>query len=524
VLVGHLYPPASNSSDFRRLLPATLASALFHALLFAALLLLPRVTQAGALLDTTTPNDSTVVETPPPESDLPREATDPFLTPDVDPASGDPTRDINNDSTRLADFTVPGLDDPTQAIGTKDGPKDRPPTNLPAPHGLGGPGEGAPLDVKDREGNSDARGVPGGRGDLRGGDLALTFYGRSAASRKKLLERDGGTSESEAAVARGLLWLKRQQATDGHWPLDGRFKDQGQNNDIAGTAFGLLPFLGAGYTHKAARNAKDNPFEKPIERGLLYLMRKQDKRTGYFGGQMYAHALATIAMCEAYGLSQDPALKIPAQRAVNFLVAAQHTAGGWRYEPNQAGDLSVSGWVIMALKSAQMAGLEVPENTMRKAIYFLDSVNDLNDEGYGYTARGSTPRLTAIGLLCREYLQYWGKNNQHMQKGVGNFLKKQPPQAGLVDMYYYYYATQVMHHLGEPGWKAWNEPMRDKLVKSQDRGPGALEGSWSPVGDPFAATGGRLMITSLSILTLEVYYRHLPLYYRDAGQKRVAAK
>jgi hypothetical protein len=520
-----MYPPARNPSDFWRLLPAALASAIFHALLFAALFLMPRVTQAGAMLD---PNasapENNVVEAPPQDKDLPPEAKDPLQTADVDPSATDPTKDINYNNTRIADVSVPGLVDESQPIGIADGDKTKPPTNINAPPGFGG-GQGGALDIKGAVGNSDAIGTPGGMGGLRGAALAGSFFGRSGSTRKQLLEEGGGTTESEAAVVRGLLWLKKNQAADGHWALDGAFKDRGQNNDIAGTAFGLLPFLGAGYTHKAAKNAKTNPYEKPIEKALLYLIRKQDKRTGFFGGgPHYAHALASIAICEAYGLSQDPALKVPAQRAINYLVTSQHSAGGWRYHPGEAGDLSVTGWVVMALKSAQMAGLEVPENTMRKAIYFLDSVNELADEGYGYTAKGSTYRLTSIGLLCREYLQFWGKNNQHMQKGVANHLKTRPPQAGMKDIYYYYYATQVMHHLGEPGWKAWNEPMRDLLVKSQDRGPGALEGSWSPVGDPFANTGGRLMITSLSILTLEVYYRHLPLYYRDAGEKRVAAK
>src|SRR5213079_548831 len=104
------------------------------------------------------------------------------------------------------------------------------------------------------------------------------------------------------------------------------------SNDIAGTAFGLLPLLGAGHTHKPSPK---NPYDKPIEKGLLYLIRKQNKSTGDFGGGMYAHGLATIAMCEAYGLSQDPRLKGPAQRGINYIRAAQSESGGWRYEPRQ---------------------------------------------------------------------------------------------------------------------------------------------------------------------------------------------
>jgi hypothetical protein len=105
-----------------------------------------------------------------------------------------------------------------------------------------------------------------------------------------------------------------------------------------------------------------------------------------------------------------------------------------------------------------------------------------------------------------------------MQKGIKNNIDPARPTPGQrpTNMYYYYYATQVMHHYGGEKWKAWNERMREALVKTQDKGKDAwLFGSWDPTGDTHAAAGGRLMYTSLALLTLEVYYRHLPLYYRE---------
>jgi hypothetical protein len=305
---------------------------------------------------------------------------------------------------------------------------------------------------------------------------------------------------------------------------DERFKDRGNANDIAGTAFGLLPLLGSGHTHKTSKNSPNNPYDKPIEKALLFLMRKQDKRTGYFGGGMYAHGLATIAVCEAYGLSQDPNLRKPAQMAINYIVSAQHDAGGWRYSPGQAGDTSVVGWQVMALKSAQMAGLDVPELTMRKAQRFLDSVcAEGTDEGYGYTNMGSGSTTSAVGLLCRQYLQSWGPQNLRMIKGVENHIKAKGPD--LKDMYYSYYATQVMHHFGGKAWKEWNERMREGLLKEQEKVDLKMSGSWNATAlGRWADQGGRLMATSLSLLTLEVYYRHLPLYYREAADKKQAQK
>src|SRR6185369_9274002 len=102
------------------------------------------------------------------------------------------------------------------------------------------------------------------------------------------------------------------------------------------------PFLGAGQTHKGT-GEKGSAYAKNVERALTFLMGKQS-REGDFGGGMYSHGLATIAMCEAYGLTSDPRLKSSAQRAVNFIAAAQNGKGGWDYSPKGAGnDTSVGG-------------------------------------------------------------------------------------------------------------------------------------------------------------------------------------
>jgi hypothetical protein len=92
-------------------------------------------------------------------------------------------------------------------------------------------------------------------------------------------------------------------------------------------------------------------------------------------------------------------------------------------------------------------------------------------------------------------------------------------------MYYYYYATQVVHHLGGDAWDAWNPRMRDLLIDSQDQGLDPhkrhQKGSWSPAGwDVGSYGGGRIMMTSLAVLTLEVYYRFLPLYRREIGRSK----
>ncbi len=438
---------------------------------------------------------------------LPREMFDIIESMPTDVSNGG---ELTNDRQRKAEVTVPGRDDPREAIGARDG-SDVPPASYPPPRGLGD-GAGAP----------DAGGVPvliPGDGAAGGGTVGHHAFDLRKGGSGATIERIralGSTAPAEAAVARGLKWFVRQQSPDGRWLLDGSFRDRGAANDTAGTALGLLPFLGAGKTHRPSR---DNVYDKVVSRALRVLISRQDPRRGDLGGGMYAHAIATIALSEAYGLTQDPALRLPAQRAVNFIVFAQHPAGGWRYSPGQEGDLSVTGWQVMALKSAQMAGLDVPAVTLRRADRFLDGLVSPT-EGYGYTDRGATPTMSAVGLLCRQFLHGWGPQNPRLIQGINTNLKPVPPGAKK-DAYYHYYATQVMYHFGGDAWKAWNGKMRELLIQAQEANPASSDfGSWTSAGDAWGTSGGRLMVTSLNLMTLEVYYRYLPLYYRDAGARK----
>lgn len=491
--------------------PAAIASVLFHAaLLFLFFLLAP--TEQAVSMEKAREDTNISADAP---SDEPKES---FLTTDVDPSMQEKDTNTNYAVDRIAEVSVPGSVNPNEAVGIMDGAKDAAPVTLPAPGGFGTRGQGGALTGDFLKGNSTAVGEVGGYGP-RGLPLQGTFYGRSGATREFALREGGGTGESEAAVARGLKWLVRQQMLDGKWMLNSPSladKDRGtEANDIAATALGLLPLLAAGKTHKPA---KDNPYDKNVDKALKFLMRSQNSKTGYFGVSMYAHGLAAIAMCEAYGLSQDPSLRRSAQMGINLIVNSQHEAGGWRYGPSkQPGDLSVSGWQIMALKSGQMAGLDVPSIAVQKSKSYLNSCCSAED-GYGYTGPGNSPRMTAVGLLCRQYMENWGPSHPRMIKSVNSFIKTNPPDRQ--DVYYYYYATQVMHHFGGDAWRNWNDKMREYLIAKQDKNQSSPNfGSWAPVNDPFARVGGRIMITSLNLLTLEVYYRYLPLYYRDAGYK-----
>jgi hypothetical protein len=345
--------------------------------------------------------------------------------------------------------------------------------------------------------------------------------GRGSASAKaQLVIRDGGSGPSEKAVASALRWLANHQLNDGGWSFDharcprcqGKCRNPGSGSKArnAATGLALLPFLGSGQTHL------DGDYKVVVRRGLDYLAKNM--HVGVQGGalnepspgNMYAHGLASIAMCEAYAMTHDKDLHEPAQRALDFICFAQDPkGGGWRYKPKEPGDTSMVGWQLMALKSGHMANLRVPALTVHRASLYLDSVQSDNGAAYSYQGnRSPGEATTAIGLLSRMYLG-WRKDNPALQRGV-KFLSRHGPSGA--NMYYNYYATQVMHHWEGEEWANWNRQMRDQLVHAQAK-QGHEDGSWfSGTGDSGAGPGGRLYCTAMAAMILEVYYRHLPLY------------
>src|SRR5262245_19641193 len=325
----------------------------------------------------------------------------PFNAENPDPGL-DPKLPLAFDVSRRDDLVVPGIVYPEEPIGNMgNGPEQ----NIPPPPGFV---------ASDGQGGANHSQMPGAGplgdpGSMNGPPLrpGQGFAGRSAASREANLKREGGSFESEACVARGLIWLSKQQKPDGSWEIDG-----GHKSKIAGTGFALLPFLAAGYTHKGAPKESFNPADKEkraskypgqIDNGIKYLVSKQ-QATGDFGtNNMYEHAIVTMALCEAYGMTNDQRLKAPAQLAVRYIVNAQHSAGGWRYAPGQAGYTSVTGCHVQALKSAHLAGLAIPKDTLTRSGHYLDSCaggTTFTGATYGYTGKAGSPSMTAVGLLC----------------------------------------------------------------------------------------------------------------------------
>ena len=281
----------------------------------------------------------------------------------------------------------------------------------------------------------------------RGGGLD----GRKASNRNSLALAGGGTAASEAAVERGLAWLAAHQFDDGGWRFDletcpqcaGNCRNSGfRSSTTDATGLALLCFLGAGYTHEVG------PYQSHVAKGLYYLQQKMlitsmggDLRDRSVmselqgnvllvqkNGDMYSHGIATLALCEAYAMTRDENLADVAQKATDFIVNAQHQAGGWRYEPGEPGDLSVSGWQITALKSASLGKLHVPREVWYRSMAFLDSVQDSRGAEYRYKSTEKPQRaMSVVGLFSRMLLG-WPCDHRPMLKGVAAIGGQSPEQ------------------------------------------------------------------------------------------------
>ncbi|HYF47777.1 MAG TPA: prenyltransferase/squalene oxidase repeat-containing protein [Planctomycetota bacterium] len=395
----------------------------------------------------------------------------------------------------------------------------------------GGGNEGASLDDMIGVGGAASPGSGGGWGGGHGTGTGVdngsgrgSFGQRNGGGRRLMVKRHGGSKGTENAVDAALRWLAYHQEPDGHWDSK---KYGGLKVDTANTGLALLAFLGAGHTEKVGEY-KDN-----VKRAVAWLKSKQDAQGLVFdttdeGGHRgigYPSAIATMALAEAAGMANVADTKAAAQKAINYCTEI-HQQGegseklGFRYAAKSAGDISVTGWFVMALKSAKVAGLAVNHASFDGAIKFIDKVEVKNagqgDYGpasrYQYTP-GSEPnhRRGAIGNLCRQFL---GWKKEDLQSSVELFMKDGGvPSWGAngesVDLYYWYYGTLCVFQQGGDLWKRWNESMKKALVENQCKN-GDDAGSWDPKG-AFASEWGRVGQTALGALCLEVYYRYLQL-------------
>jgi hypothetical protein len=346
------------------------------------------------------------------------------------------------------------------------------------------------------------------------------FAGR-VDGKEGLVAAVGGDGATEGAVHMALDWLARHQEKDGTWNArryvklcpgevcDGACEEE---YATATTALALLPFLGAGHTFR------DGPWKDVVRRGLTALHDRQLPDGRFDGGQkrVYADALATLAVSEAYGLTRSEPIGDMARRAVAFWVRTQNDYGGWRYEPgDREGDSSVTGWVAMALASAKKAGIDVPDKTLSRCGGWYRAHTDA-DGVVGYTAMGTGSKsLLGVGFLVR-VMTGTSPDDPALSATAARLEAAMPrwPASdadlgtafGVADPMHWYYGAMAAFQRGGTTWKMWNERLRPLLLDHQEK-RGCAAGSWPPVGET-GAKGGRVVVTALGALTLEVYYRY----------------
>jgi hypothetical protein len=391
-------------------------------------------------------------------------------------------------------------------------------------------------------GNPGAKGTPGGR-------------------RHGHMHGPHGTPHSVKAFEDSLRWFKKHQSPNGGWEAVKYFSNcsddgpkcepgtaQPGNYDAAMTGYVLLCYIGAGYDHVNA-----SKYRPVIKRAVENLLAIQDQ-DGRFGPRNYEHAIATMALAEEYAVTDDPALKAPCQKAVDAILRAQNQGGdhtkdpanvgtsanglGWDYgTPTARNDASVSGWNIMALKSALGGGLNVGDG-LNGAKRYLDNAWKATNPDWAkldpYTGESRFPYtwdtnsgavdiapapaphaksadgkdLTCVALTCAIYLGHH-EGDPMLETLANHVMDHEMPTSWPTNTYKMYYNTLSMFQIGGKRFETWDAKCRDMLVASQRKDDGCFAGSWDPAGTAFPGNDvGRVMCTALCCLTLEVYFRH----------------
>ena len=381
--------------------------------------------------------------------------------------------------------------------------------------------------------------------------ILRNVYGsfRNPGMRGQMLSAGGGNAKTEASVMRALRWLKMTQLPDGSWPA----------NKVAMTGLCILTFLAHG-----DKPGESEEFGETIQKAMEYLLSVQNSDGQYVpNGNGYGHAIATYAMCEAYGMTMNPNVRESADRALQVIIDGQNPAGGWDYigswkTHSDRNDTSVMGWCSQALKAAMMADFyHDPEGLERASKQCVKGFkNNSSGTGFGYCGPGNGG-LSAVGTLCMQF--HHAANDSYVKNTLENIIynwkpafvgstpkhvvnekpKELPPGSigGACPQYYAYYGTQAVFQVGGDKWKKWNDVMWPTYVEAQFIIPKGGTGGACTCGQPLcqrlkapyvdqngneqeighwvntdAHTDRPIMDTCLAALQMMVYYRYLPTF------------
>lgn len=317
--------------------------------------------------------------------------------------------------------------------------------------------------------------------------LAVILTASPAPAAEEKVKMD---DKSKKAVEKALAWLKDQQNRDGSW------------GNTAVTSFAILAFMANG--HVPNRGLYGPEVAKGV-RNLLASAREDGYLVGPRGGNMYCHGMAALALTQVWGMTGDEEVKKVLKKAIDLIVKTQNHEGGWRYEPAPTGaDISVTIMQVMALRGAKDSGLHVPDETMKKAVAYINRCRDPRSGGYRYQPYSSGPGFarTAAGVCV---LQLSGDYEAKEIAQAVRYLERTEDD-GQHYWYGHYYAAHAYHQIGGQKWEEYYGRMKARLLATQ-----RTTGEWS---ERMEAHVGPQYQTAIAVLILSVPANYLPIYQR----------
>lgn len=363
------------------------------------------------------------------------------------------------------------------------------------------------------------------------------YSNRFGPAKAKALERFGGTTETERAVRDGLRYLASIQNNNGSWGDQKDFDGKYGFVYVGKTGLCVLAFLGAGHTPTS-----DTEYSGVVTDAVNHLLAIQDDDTGAFGASScYGHGIASYAIAECFGLTKTrrfgDKLRRPLEDALTWILANQGprrdvvNRGGWGYfSPGLRAEdsyarVSVSSWMIMALESARLSGVELPEDVLPAARQYLELSYDRPNGWFRYNHQrkrlnSGWPTLPASTPAAAFCLMLLGKDSDHEMVEVAvDYTVQRRPRGyrryrdddfvlqGQGNVYFWYYGSLCCFLKGGAQWEQWNARLSTVLPAAQ-----AKDGSFPPI-DVYADEAGdtrrdRSYTTAMCVLSLEVYYRY----------------
>ena len=344
--------------------------------------------------------------------------------------------------------------------------------------------------------------------------LSGLYGGRRPGGRKRAVGKYGGGKPGQNSVNKALKWLASVQNEDGSW---------GGTPSPAHTGMALLVFLAHGETPMSEK------YGNTVQGAMKWLADSfNNSDTGDLGQKSYGHGIATYAICESYGMTKIPFVRMAMEKALGVVVYGQQDGGGfdYNYKKGARWDLSVAGWQFQALKAGYVSGASNAglEEAIRKSVKFCQKTAYANGK-FGYSSPGRGGNMTGVGTVA---LQLLGQGNcNEVVKATDTIANERfalykkiyddPSQWDAIagqNLYGFYYDTQAIFNAqsdarGKAMWKKWRPVFEKVLVDHQQP-----EGFWEvKKGHGQGANlNGRIMSTCWSALQLEVYYRYLPTF------------